>query len=125
MDVEQQLKDLMRERILVLDGAMGTLIQRHQLSEEQFRGERFADHSRDLKGSNEVLNLTQPQIIRAIHDEYLDAGADIITTNTFNGTAVSLAEYGVAEHVGEINRVAATLAREAADAATALTPNKP
>ena len=125
MDAEQQLKDLMRERILVLDGAMGTLIQRYELSEEQFRGERFADHPRDLKGSNEALNLTRPDIIRGIHDEYLDAGADIITTNTFNGTAVSLAEYGLADEAEEINRTAAALAREAADAAAALTPNKP
>jgi 5-methyltetrahydrofolate--homocysteine methyltransferase len=115
----------MRERILVLDGAMGTLIQREQLTEEQFRGERFADHPRDLKGSNEALNLTRPQVIRAIHDEYLDAGADIITTNTFNGTAVSLAEYGLADLAEEINREAGRLAREAADAATALTPKQP
>ena len=111
MDAEQQLKDLMRERILVLDGAMGTLIQRHQLTEEQFRGDRFADHPRDLKGSNEVLNLTQPEIISGIHEQYLDAGADIITTNTFNANAISLSDYGLEHHSEEINRAAALLAR--------------
>ena len=125
MSKEEQLRGLMRERILVLDGAMGTLIQRHELSEADFRGELFASHHRDLKGSNEALNLTQPQIVRGIHDAYLDAGADIITTNTFNGTAVSLADYGLERHAEEINRAAASLARAAADSATALTPDKP
>ena len=125
MSTEELLKDLMRERILVLDGAMGTLIQRHELTEEQFRGERFADHPRDLKGANEALNLTQPDIIRGIHGAYLDAGADIITTNTFNGTAISLAEYGLEDQVEEINRAAAALARSAADAQTQRTPDKP
>jgi 5-methyltetrahydrofolate--homocysteine methyltransferase len=125
MSTEDVLKDLMRRRILVLDGAMGTLIQRHELTETDFRGERFAAHPRDLKGANEALNLTQPGIIRGIHDAYLEAGADIITTNTFNGTAVSLAEYGLENDVEEINRTAASIARAAADAETASTPDKP
>ncbi len=125
MNKEELLRGLMRERILVLDGAMGTLIQRHELTEADFRGARFADHPRDLKGANEALNLTQPDIIRGIHDAYLQAGADIITTNTFNGTAVSLAEYGLERHVEEINRAAASLARAAADDATAADPAKP
>ena len=109
----------MRERIVVLDGAMGTLIQGHELTEEQFRGERFAGHTRDLRGANEVLNLTQPQIIADIHGQYLDAGADIITTNTFNGTAISLSDYGLQDLSEEINRAAGQLARHAADAAMA------
>src|SRR4051812_21430599 len=125
MSVEQQLRDLMRERILVLDGAMGTLIQRHELTEEQFRGERFANHPRDLRGSNETLNLSQPQIIRSIHDDYLDAGADIITTNTFNANAISLSDYGLESLSEEINRTAASLARPAADEATRANPDKP
>ncbi len=125
MSTDEQLRDLMRERILVLDGAMGTLIQRHELTEKHFRGERFAESARDLKGANETLNLTQPGIIREIHDAYLEAGADIISTNTFNGTAISLAEYGLEAHAEEINRAAATIARAAADAATARTPEKP
>ncbi len=119
------LASQVRERIVVLDGAMGTLIQSHELGEADFRGERFANHPRDLKGSNEALNLTQPQIIRAIHDAYLDAGADIITTNTFNATAISLADYGLGADAQEINREAATIARAAADAATAQTPARP
>ena len=109
---------LLRERIVVLDGAMGTLIQGRGLGEADFRGERFRDHPRDLRGANEVLNLTQPQVIRQIHDEYLAAGADIITTNTFNGTAISMAEYGLEPYVEEINRAAAQLARAAADEQT-------
>src|SRR5262245_13160782 len=91
----QQLRRALSERILVLDGAMGTLIQRHELDEDGFRGERFRDHPRDLKGANDLLVLTQPGIIRDIHAAYLDAGADIISTNTFNANGVSLAEYGL------------------------------
>ncbi len=116
---------LLRERIAVLDGAMGTFIQQHGLSEADFRGERFKDHARDLRGANEVLNLTRPKLIRQIHDEYLAAGADVITTNTFNGTAISMAEYALEPYVEEINRAAATLARAAADEQTAKTPDRP
>jgi len=125
MSKELQLRELMRERIVVLDGAMGTLIQRHELTEEQFRGERFAGHARDLRGANEVLNLIQPGIIADIHRQYLDAGADIITTNTFNANAISLSDYGLQELSEEINRAAATLARQAADEAMVANPAKP
>ncbi|CAN5622439.1 methionine synthase [soil metagenome] len=117
------LPGLLRERILVLDGAMGTLIQRHELTEEQFRGERFAGHPTDLRGANDLLVLTQPAVVSEIHAQYLDAGADIISTNTFNATAVSLADYGLQGHAEEMNRAAAALARGAADAAE--TPDRP
>lgn len=113
------------ERILIIDGAMGTMIQRHKLGEEHYRGERFADHSKDVKGNNDLLVLTQPKVIEGIHAEYLDAGADIIETNTFNAQRISLADYHMEELSYEINVAAAKLARSAADAATARTPEKP
>ena len=119
------LNDLVKRRILVLDGAMGTMVQRYTLSEEDFRGERFKDHPKDLKGANDLLVLTRPEIVREIHDQYLDAGADIIETDTFNATAISMADYGLEPYVEEMNQAAATIAREAADAATAKTPDKP
>ena len=114
-----------RERILMLDGAMGTMIQRHHLQEADFRGERFADWPQPLGGNNDLLVLTQPDIIRAIHWAYLDAGADIIETNTFNSTEPSQADYGAQALVPELNLAAARIAREAADAMTALTPDRP
>jgi 5-methyltetrahydrofolate--homocysteine methyltransferase len=107
------------ERILVLDGAMGTLIQQYALSEAEFRGARFAGHGRDLRGDNDLLSLTRPDIISAIHAAYLDAGADVIETNTFNATAISQADYGLAGLAREMNVAAARLARAAADAAEA------
>ncbi len=107
------------ERILVLDGAMGTLIQEYLLSEEDFRGTRFQDHSRDVRGDNDLLSLTRPDVISAIHAAYLDAGADIIETNTFNATAISQSDYGLSHVAGEMNETAARLARAAADAAEA------
>ena len=116
---------LLNERILFLDGAMGTMIQRHKLEEADYRGERFADWPSDLKGNNDLLSLTQPQIIREIHDQYLDAGADIIETNTFNATRIAMSDYGMEEFTREINVAAARLARAAVDAATAQTPGKP
>lgn len=119
------LKNLLRERILVFDGAMGTLIQQHKLTEEGFRGSRFKNHSRDLKGNNEILNLTQPEIIQYIHRAYLEAGADIIETNTFNGSAISQADYKTEELVHEINLAAAKNARMAADEFTKINPKKP
>jgi 5-methyltetrahydrofolate--homocysteine methyltransferase len=119
------LEDAIKHRILVLDGAMGTMIQRYTLTEADYRGERFADHPRDLKGAADILVLTQPQIIRAIHDEYLDAGADIIETDTFNANAISMSDYGLEAYVEEMNRTAASIAREAADVATATNPDKP
>ncbi len=119
------LKAAARERILIIDGAMGTMIQRHKLGEADYRGERFKDWPRDLKGNNDLLVLTQPQIIRGIHDAYFEAGADIVETNTFNAQAISMSDYGMEEFAHEINVAAARLAREAADAWTAKTPEKP
>jgi 5-methyltetrahydrofolate--homocysteine methyltransferase len=116
---------LLNERILFLDGAMGTMIQRHELEEADYRGERFADWPSDLKGNNDLLGLTQPQIIRAIHMQYLDAGADIIETNTFNATRIAMSDYGMEKLSYEINLASTRLARAAADAATAQTPAKP
>ena len=120
---ERQLRSLLKERILLLDGAMGTMIQSYRLQESDFRGERFADHERDLKGNNDLLSLTRPDIIRAIHAAFLDAGADIIATNTFNSTAIAMADYGLQDVVYEMNRAGARLAREIADEKS--TPDKP
>jgi 5-methyltetrahydrofolate--homocysteine methyltransferase len=117
--------ELLDQRILFLDGAMGTMIQRHKLQEADYRGERFADWPSDLKGNNDLLSLTQPEIIRAIHTQYLDAGADIIETNTFNATRVAMADYGMESLAYEINVASTRLAREAADAVTEQTPDKP
>ncbi len=118
-------KKLMQQRILVLDGAMGTMIQGYDLDEQQFRGQRFANHPSELKGNNDLLSLTQPGIIREIHTAYLDAGADLLETNNFNANAISLSDYGLSELAYEINFAAAKIAREAADQATKQTPNKP
>ncbi|HEU4762618.1 MAG TPA: methionine synthase, partial [Gemmatimonadales bacterium] len=109
------LESLIRQRILVLDGAMGTMIQQHKLGEAEYRGARFKDHPRDLKGNNDLLVLTQPTIIREIHRKYLEAGADILETNTFNATRIAQADYGAESLVAELNREGARLAREAAD----------
>jgi len=121
----QKFTQLLQERILFLDGAMGTMIQRHKLEEADYRGKRFADWPSDLKGNNDLLVLTQPEIIRGIHTQYLEAGADIIETNTFNATRVAMADYGMESLVPEINRAAAMLARAAADAVTTMTPERP
>jgi 5-methyltetrahydrofolate--homocysteine methyltransferase len=115
VETERLLRSLLRQRILVLDGAMGTMIQAHRLEEEGYRGTRFADWSRPLKGNNDLLTLTQPEIIRDIHVAYLEAGADIIETNTFNSTAISQADYGMESLVYELNREGARIARSAAD----------
>jgi 5-methyltetrahydrofolate--homocysteine methyltransferase len=104
------------ERILVIDGAMGTEIQNYKLGEAEYRGERFKDWHRDVKGNNDLLVLTQPRIIEAIHEAYFEAGADIIETNTFNAQVISMADYGMEKFAGEMNLQAAKLAREAADA---------
>lgn len=119
------IKDILKERILLLDGAMGTMIQRYKLLENDYRGERFADWPCDLKGNNDLLCLTKPEIIRAIHKEYLDAGADIIETNTFNAQAISLADYQMESLAFELNLAAAQIARLAADEFYAVTPEKP
>ncbi len=120
-----QLEPLLRQRILLLDGAMGTMIQSYKLSEQEYRGDRFASYPSDLKGNNDLLCLTQPEIIKAIHAAYLDAGADILETNTFNSTAVSMADYHMEELVYELNREGARLAREVADQFEARTPDRP
>jgi 5-methyltetrahydrofolate--homocysteine methyltransferase len=112
---------LLQERLVILDGAMGTMIQRHALSEEQFRGERFAAWRSDLRGNNDLLSITQPAVIAGIHREYLLAGADVISTNTFNSNAVSQSDYGMQSLVGELNQSAARLARRVADEVTAET----
>jgi len=114
-DATDALTASLRERILVIDGAMGTMIQQHRLDEAQYRGDRFADHPSDLAGDNDLLSLTQPDLIRGIHRAYLGAGADIVCTNTFNATRVSQADYGLEEVCYDLNRAAASLAREAAD----------
>lgn len=116
---------LLQERILVLDGAMGTMIQRHKLSEEDFRGERFASFEHDLKGNNDLLCITRPDIIQGIHEAFLDAGSDIIETNTFNANPISQADYHLEDLTYELNVAAAQVARAAADKFTALTPSKP
>ena len=121
----EALKREAKERILILDGAMGTMIQRYKLDEAGYRGARFKDFSHDLKGNNDLLVLTQPKIISEIHNAYLEAGADIIETNTFNAQAISQADYGLADIAYEMNVAAAKLAREAADAWTKKTPDKP
>lgn len=115
MTKEQQLRNILAEKILVIDGAMGTMIQRHKPTEEDYRGERFKDWESDLKGNNDLLVLTQPQMIKSIHKEYLEAGADIIETDTFNAQAISLADYGMQSLAYEINVAAAKIAREAVD----------
>ena len=114
-----------QDRILILDGAMGTMIQTHKLSEADYRGSRFADFPHDLKGNNDLLSLTQPEIIKDIHAEYLEAGADLIETNTFNSTRISMADYHMEELVPELNEQGARLARAVADAYTAKEPHKP
>ena len=119
------LKQAAAERILILDGAMGTMIQRHKLGEAEYRGDRFKDYASDLRGNNDLLVLTQPDIIRGIHDAYFEAGSDIVETNSFNATSISLADYGLEELASELNVAAAQLAREAADRWTAKTPEKP
>lgn len=119
------LKKSLNQRILILDGAMGTMIQRYALNEKEYRGERFADWPVDLKGNNDLLSITQPDIIREIHHAYLEAGADIIETNSFNSTVISMADYQMESLSDEINEAAAKLARECADEWTRKTPEKP
>lgn len=121
----QLLKEQLNKRILVLDGAMGTMIQSYKLEEEDYRGERFASHGCDIKGNNDLLSLTRPDIIREIYQSYLDAGSDILETNTFNATTIAMADYEMEDLVPEINRESARLAREVADEATAQNPDKP
>jgi len=119
------IKQLLQQRILILDGAMGTMIQSYQLEEDDYRGERFANHSCDVKGNNDLLSLTQPKIISDIHRAYFEAGADIVETNTFNGTSIAMADYEMEDIVYELNKQSAELAREVADEFTADNPDKP
>jgi 5-methyltetrahydrofolate--homocysteine methyltransferase len=119
------LAALLQERIVIIDGAMGTTIQQYQLTEEQFRGERFRDWAgKDLKGNNELLNLTQPQIIQEIHRRYFEAGADIAETNTFNGQFISLGDYGMESLAYELSFAGAQCARRAADEVMAAQPGR-
>lgn len=123
--MKKTISQIVSERILILDGAMGTMIQQYNLKEEDFRGERFAHIPGQLKGNNDLLCLTRPDVIQDIHRKYLEAGADIIETNTFSSTTVSMADYHVEEYVREINLAATRLARELADEYTAKSPDKP
>ena len=120
----RQLEQALGQRIVVMDGAMGTMVQRHNLTEKDFRGERFASHGKDLKGNNDILAITRPDVIGGIHRAYLDAGAEIIETNTFNTTSISQADYGLESAVREINLAAARLARQAADEFLAANPGR-
>lgn len=120
-----RIKRILEERILVLDGAMGTLIQRHKLTEEEFRGELFKDHPVEIKGNNDLLVLTQPEIIKEIHRQYFEAGSDIVETNTFNGTSISQSDYRTEHLVYKINFEAARIAKEVALEFNAKTPDKP
>ncbi len=125
MNTLERIKSLLLERVLVLDGAMGTMIQRNNPKEEDFRGERFKDWESPLKGNNDLLNITQPEMIKQIHKEYLEAGADIIETNTFNSTRISMADYQMEDYVYEINFEGARIAKEAAVEFTKQNPDKP
>ena len=113
MNTRQRITELANRKILILDGAMGTMIQGYGLQETHFRGSRFATHDESLKGLNDLLCMTQPHIIEDIHRQFLEAGADIIETNSFNANAVSLADYGLAELVYELNVAAAAVAKRA------------
>ncbi len=119
------IQDALKERILIIDGAMGTMIQRHKLEEKDYRGERFKDWASDLKGNNDLLVLTRPDIIEGIHRQYLEAGADIIETNTFNAQAISMADYHMEALAYEINVAAARIAKKATSDFTAKNPDKP
>ncbi len=119
------IQEAIKKNILVLDGAMGTMLQRYNFSEEDFRGERFKDFPHSLKGNNDLLSLTQPQAIRAVHAAYFEAGADIVETNTFSGTTIGMADYYLEEYVYELNYESAKIAREVADEFTAKNPDKP
>ena len=124
-DVTPALEEILAERVMVMDGAWGTMLQGRELSEADFRGERFREHAHDLRGNNDVLTLTRPDVVRLIQREYLAAGADLLTTNTFTATSISQADYGLESHVYEMNRESARIAREVADEFSARTPEKP
>jgi len=119
------IQEAIKKNILILDGAMGTMLQRYNFSEEDFRGERFKDFPHSLKGNNDLLSLTQPQAIKAVHAAYFEAGADIVETNTFSGTTIGMADYHLEDIVYELNYESAKIAREVADEFTAKNPDKP
>jgi len=119
------LREAARERILVLDGAMGTMLQQYELTEEDYRGERWAEHGPELHGNHDLLSITRPDIVRAVHDAYLAAGADLLETNTFSATRIAQADYGTEEAAYDLNRASAEVARAAADSWTARTPDRP
>lgn len=119
------IQDILKERILILDGAMGTMIQRYPLDEKDFRGERFKDHQHPLKGNNDLLSITRPDIIEAIHRQYFEAGSDIVETNTFSGTTIAQADYHLEHIVYELNYESARIAKKVADEFTAKEPHKP
>lgn len=121
----QNIQQLLKERILVLDGAMGTMIQRYNLTEEDYRGEQFKDFHISVKGNNDMLSITQPQAIKEIHKKYLEAGADIIETNTFSSTTIAMADYEMEKYVYELNFQSAKIAKEVAQEFTAKNPLKP
>jgi len=121
----QSIQEIIKNRILILDGAMGTMIQRHKLEEDDFRKGWFENHPKSLKGNNDLLSLTRPEIIQDIHRKYFEAGADIAETNTFSGTWIAQADYGLEKFVYDINYQSAKIAREVADEFTRLNPNKP
>jgi len=121
----KKIQDFLKERILVLDGAMGTMIQRHSFTEEDYRGERFKDWKQPLQGNNDLLSLTQPEAIKEIHGLYFESGADIAETNTFSGTTIAMEDYGMEDLVYELNYQSAKIAREVANEFTAKNPDKP
>jgi 5-methyltetrahydrofolate--homocysteine methyltransferase len=125
MSVNTRIREILNQRIMIIDGAMGTMIQTYQLDEEQYRGERFKSIQQHVKGNNDLLCITQPDIILAIHKQFLDAGADILETNTFNAQVISMEDYKMTDLVDEINIEAAKIARQAADEYTAKDPSKP
>src|ERR671920_1351969 len=120
-----EFRALLKQRIIILDCAMGTMIQEYGLSEEDYRGERFVEHPGELKGNNDLLSITQPQIIRDIHEAVLEAGADIVETNTFSSTSIAQKDYKLEGLAYELNYESARIAREAADSFTEKTPDKP
>jgi 5-methyltetrahydrofolate--homocysteine methyltransferase len=124
-DATDALTAALRDRILVLDGAMGTMIQRLRLSEADYRGERFADWPSEVTGNNDLLSITRPEVVREVHRAYLAAGADLVETNTFNAQAISLADYGMQDLAYELNVQSARLARAECDTMTARTPERP
>ena len=121
----EEFKNILQHKILVLDGAMGTMIQQYKFSEEDYRGEKFKNYHISVKGNNDMLSITQPEAIKEIHKKYLEAGADIIETNTFSSTTIAMADYEMEEYVYELNYQSAKIARQVADEFTKTNPEKP